>query len=341
MRRMTYPRQWGLASSSIRLATFPSIVVTLILIAPIAFASPPDPSWIAGIYDGADGDDVVTLVYETAGVEAVSLGSILPLPRASNVSLASGPGAVHGFPLHQFTRGPPSPSTLMICDVRSRLHGFPLHQFTRGPPSPSTLMICDVRSRLRQLATFHAHDTLRSVAPSFGPPSGCGSLSLYRRETNDCCVSPWQAVTPRAVMRKRPYENKGGTYGKRLAHAQLCVVAVFSRFARRHPSHQDRSWRPRLRPPGRSEQFGPVVPGGFPIRSQRPTPLLVQPQGHRKGGDNGIQKYADTRHPHAGRGLRNPGALTERGTSFGMGGLFEKWPAPSDEGMPRVHGPRR
>src|SRR5262252_7439107 len=200
MRRMTYPRQWGLASSSIRLATFPSIVVTLILIAPIAFASPPDPSWIAGIYDGADGDDVVTLVYETAGVEAVSLGSILPLPRASNVSLASGPAAVHGFPLHQFTR---------------------------GPPSPSTLMICDVRSRLRQLATFHAHDTLRSVAPSFGPPSGCGSLSLYRRETNDCCVSPWQAVTPRAVMRKRPYENKGGTYGKRLAHAQLCVVAVF------------------------------------------------------------------------------------------------------------------
>src|SRR5215469_11137161 len=77
------------------------------------------------------------------------------------------------------------------------------------------------------------------------------------------------------------------------------------------------------------------------FRSQRPTPLLVQPQGHRKGGDNGIQKYADTRHPHAGRGLRNPGALTERGTSFGMGGFFEKWPAPSDEGMPRVHGPRR
>src|SRR5262249_26830815 len=229
MRRMTYPRQWGLAFSSIRLATFLSIVVTLILIAPIAFASPPDPSWIAGIYDGADGDDVVALVYETAGVEAVSLGSILSLPRASNISLASGPGAVHGFPLHQFTRGPPSPSILIICDVRSRLHGFPLHQFTqgppspsiliicdlrsrlhgfplhqftRGPPSPSILIICDVRSRLRQLATFHAHNTLRSVAPSFEPPSGCGSLSLYRRETNDCCVSPWQAVTPRAVMRK-------------------------------------------------------------------------------------------------------------------------------------------
>src|SRR5262245_16203516 len=341
MRRMTYPRQWRLAFSSIRLATFPSLVVTLILIAPIAFASPPDPSWIPGIYDGADGDDVVTLVYETAAVEAASLGSVRPLPRASSVSLASGPGAVHGFPLHQCTRGPPSPSTLIICDVRSRLHGFPLHHFTRGPPSASTLIICDVRSRLRQLARFHAHITLRSVAPSFGPQSGCGSLSLYGRETNDGCVCPRQAVAPRAVMRKGPYENKGGTYGRRLAQAQLRVVAVFSRFARRHPSQRDRSWRSRLRPPGRGEQFGPVVPGGFPVRSQRPTPLLVQPQGHRKGGDNGSQKYADTRYPHAGRGLRNPGALTEHGTSFGMGGFPEKWPAPSDEGMPRVHGPRR
>src|SRR5215831_10655851 len=142
MRRMTYPRQWGLAFSSMRLATFPFIVVPLILIAPMAFASPPDPAWIAGIYDGADGDDVVTLVYETAGVAAASLESFLPLPRASTVSLASGPGAVHGFPLHQFTR---------------------------GPPSPSTPIICDVGSRLQQLARFHAHTTLRSVAPPSDP----------------------------------------------------------------------------------------------------------------------------------------------------------------------------
>jgi len=39
--------------------------MALILLPVIAFASPPDPSWIAGIYDGADGDDVVTFVYET------------------------------------------------------------------------------------------------------------------------------------------------------------------------------------------------------------------------------------------------------------------------------------
>ncbi len=139
---MTCPRRRGLAFSSIRLATFLSIVVVLILIAPIAFASPPDPSWIAGIYDGADGDDAVNLVYETAGVEVALLGPLLPLPRASNVSLAPGPGAVYGFPLHQFTR---------------------------GPPSRSAFKISDLRSRLRRLVRFHTHITLRSVTPPSDP----------------------------------------------------------------------------------------------------------------------------------------------------------------------------
>src|SRR5215467_7654306 len=41
------------------------IVLVLILLPPLAFASPPDPSWVAGIYDGADADEIVRLVYET------------------------------------------------------------------------------------------------------------------------------------------------------------------------------------------------------------------------------------------------------------------------------------
>ena len=89
------------------------IVMALILLPAIAFASPPDSLWIAGIYDGADGDDVVIFVYETAGVGAAWLGSVLPLSRSSNASLVSGPGALHGFPPHQFTRGPPLPSPLV------------------------------------------------------------------------------------------------------------------------------------------------------------------------------------------------------------------------------------
>jgi hypothetical protein len=118
---MPYPRPWRLASSAMWLATFLSIVVALILIAPIAFASPPDPSWIAGIYDGADGDDVVTLVYETVGAEAAPLGPVLPIARASNVSLALAPDAIHGFPLQQSTRGPPPRFALIGTDVYSSL----------------------------------------------------------------------------------------------------------------------------------------------------------------------------------------------------------------------------
>ena len=48
------------------------IVVTLMLLPTIAYATPPDPWWIAGIYDGVDGDDIVTLVYETSGSKAAA-----------------------------------------------------------------------------------------------------------------------------------------------------------------------------------------------------------------------------------------------------------------------------
>jgi len=65
------------------LATSLFSIVMLRLILPVALANHPDPSWIAGVYDGADGDDLATLVYETAGVEAVSLGSDLSLPCSS------------------------------------------------------------------------------------------------------------------------------------------------------------------------------------------------------------------------------------------------------------------
>jgi hypothetical protein len=41
----------------------------LVTLAPLAFAGPPDPTWIAGLYDDADYDDVVLIV--TAGAEVV------------------------------------------------------------------------------------------------------------------------------------------------------------------------------------------------------------------------------------------------------------------------------
>jgi hypothetical protein len=36
----------------------------------LAYASPPDPSWIGGIYDGADYDDVVDMITSAAAATA-------------------------------------------------------------------------------------------------------------------------------------------------------------------------------------------------------------------------------------------------------------------------------
>jgi len=50
-----------------------SLVATILVLAPAAYASPPDETWIAGIYDNADFDDVVLFV--TSG-----LGAVQPSP---------------------------------------------------------------------------------------------------------------------------------------------------------------------------------------------------------------------------------------------------------------------
>lgn len=44
------------------------IAFTLVLLPAIAFASPPDPSWVRGIYDDADFDDVVCLIIASNGL---------------------------------------------------------------------------------------------------------------------------------------------------------------------------------------------------------------------------------------------------------------------------------
>jgi len=60
----------------------------LILIAPallmaIAYASPPDPAWIPGIYDDADYDDVVVQVTSGTG----NVAALPPVPPAPELSL--------------------------------------------------------------------------------------------------------------------------------------------------------------------------------------------------------------------------------------------------------------
>ena len=81
------------------------VAVALLLLLPIgaltalAYASPPDPSWIRGIYDDADYDDVVEMI--TSAVEATAPALlvdlrpiqllVMPVPQLSEDSVPTLP----------------------------------------------------------------------------------------------------------------------------------------------------------------------------------------------------------------------------------------------------------
>ncbi len=66
------------------LAILPVLLLAITALTPLAYASPPDPSWVQGIYDGADFDDVVVFIASGAGVVELflQLDLSLVLPRA-------------------------------------------------------------------------------------------------------------------------------------------------------------------------------------------------------------------------------------------------------------------
>ncbi len=75
------------------------LLLVLVALLPLAYASPPDPLWIAGIYDDADFDEVVVAVVSASGVvgETVSvlgkpvdiLAAAVPLHRTVFGSVAT------------------------------------------------------------------------------------------------------------------------------------------------------------------------------------------------------------------------------------------------------------
>src|SRR5580765_1612621 len=142
------------------LAAFFPIIVALILLPAIAFASPPDPSWIAGIYDGADGDDIVSLVYETAVAHAAERSHIAPLPWLAKVSLEN---TACGIPGDRFTHGsraPPIQGFAVVTHVFPPLPGCASTASGTDPPvthgSLSTFCLpsCDE-------PRFHVHSLIQ------------------------------------------------------------------------------------------------------------------------------------------------------------------------------------
>jgi hypothetical protein len=86
------------------------LVLVLGTLPPLAHASLPDPSWISGIYDGADYDDIVVLVaFATGTVSPLRVADLEPILRAIG-SLAQLPerGTVSRSAAAFLPRGPPA-----------------------------------------------------------------------------------------------------------------------------------------------------------------------------------------------------------------------------------------
>lgn len=82
----------------LRIALALLVLLTLVGLTPLGYASPPDPSWVQGIYDDADYDDVVVMVTSAVAVNApillVDLSQTLP-PVGLVSQFADDPVAAH------------------------------------------------------------------------------------------------------------------------------------------------------------------------------------------------------------------------------------------------------
>ncbi len=85
-----------------------SLVAALVALMPLAHASPPDPSWIAGFYDAADHDEVVLAVTDALGYP-VSSGFLLVPAQRSREHIIAPPGTtVFSLQITFADRAPPS-----------------------------------------------------------------------------------------------------------------------------------------------------------------------------------------------------------------------------------------
>ena len=87
----------SIARSAAHLAGLVLVALGLLALPTIAFASPPDPPWVQGIYDDADYDDVVGLIASAAadvGPPLVTRLRPIPLPTGNVAPAHAGPAPV-------------------------------------------------------------------------------------------------------------------------------------------------------------------------------------------------------------------------------------------------------
>ena len=85
-------------------------VAGLVAMVPLAHASPPDPTWIAGLYDDGDHDTAVTALSDACGLPANEAAAISPATLATTRVTIGIPARSHTrSPLGPVDRAPPRP----------------------------------------------------------------------------------------------------------------------------------------------------------------------------------------------------------------------------------------
>ena len=94
-------RRWG------RVGVLAALCAMLALV-PLAHASPPDPVWLAGIYDGADSDDVIVAATSLEGRDAERIDVFSPIAMAAGVVLETRSRPPDVFLRSPHARSPPN-----------------------------------------------------------------------------------------------------------------------------------------------------------------------------------------------------------------------------------------
>ena len=74
-----------------RRALLLAVLIPLCSLVPLAYASPPDPVWIGGLYDAADSDDQILTATSLESRVEENLPGVRPLRMIADARFASGP----------------------------------------------------------------------------------------------------------------------------------------------------------------------------------------------------------------------------------------------------------
>ena len=85
------------------------VLASIAVLPAMAHASPPDPSWIVGVYDDGDQDDLITLAAWATGATGAPPAVHFTLSPVDGLPPAHEPAPAVGAPCPVRSRAPPAP----------------------------------------------------------------------------------------------------------------------------------------------------------------------------------------------------------------------------------------